>query len=269
MSNSRDDDLDIPSIVPERDEVASRSGRRVKSSSGSGGSGSSGGEGPSVPARSASGAASGPVRLLLSILTLAMLATGVGAWFFYTEGQRALAELENANGRLQALESRLSAVGEDTEETTLNLIDRIDLNFSEIDKLWAARNENRSNIADNSSTIEEHTEVIGSMENALESQADMLGSANSQLNNLQSRVDTITENVAAMEDIDQQIGSVQERLDELESSMDNLGPVANRVRTVEQDIESINVYRLQMNQTISTIRDQIQNLQQRVDSQQP
>lgn len=264
MSNSRDDDLDIPSIVPERDEVASRSGRRVKSSGGSGR-----GEETGVSMRSASGSASGPVRLLLSILTLAMLATGVGAWFFYTEGQAALVELENANGRIQALENRLSAVGEDTEETTLNLIDRIDLNFSEIDKLWAARNENRSNIADNRSTIEEHTEVIGSMENALESQADMLSSANAQLNNLQSRINTITENVAAMEDIDQQIGTVQDRLDELESSVDNLGPFADRVRTAEQDIESINVFRLQLNQTISTMRDQIQNLQQRVDSQQP
>lgn len=266
MSNSRDDDLDIPSIVPERDEVASRSGRRVKST---GGSGSSGGEGSGTPTRSVSGAASGPVRLLLSILTIGLLATCVGAWFFYTEGQRALAELENANGRLQALENRLSAVGEDTEETTLNLIDRIDLNFSEIDKLWAARNENRSNIAENRSTIEEHTEVIGSMENALESQGDMLSTANAQLNNLQSRINTITENVAAMEDIDQQISTVQERLDELESNVDNLGPIANRVRTAEQDIESINVYRLQMNQTISTMRDQIQNLQQRVESQQP
>ena len=263
MSNRPEDDLDIPSIVPERDELASRSGRRVKT--GGGGKSADAGTAP----RAASGNLSGSARLLMSILTVAMLASAVAAWFFYTEGQAVLGELEHASGRIQALENRLSAVGDDTQETTLNLIERIDLNFSEIDKLWAARNENRNNIGTQRATLEEHGEIIGSMESALESQSDILNTANAQLTNLQSRVNTITENVASMEDIDRQISALQAQMNQVESSIDNLESIGNRVRTTEQDIESINVYRLQLNQTISTLRDQIRNLQQRVGAPQP
>lgn len=263
MSNRPDDDLDIPSIVPERDELASRSGRRVKT-----GGGGKRAEGSTAP-RAASGSLSGSVRLLLSVLTIAMLAGAVAAWYFYSEGQAILGELEHASGRIQALENRLSAVGDDTEETTLNLIERIDLNFTEIDKLWAARNENRNNIATQRATLEEHSEIIGSVESALEAQNNMLNSADAQLANLQSRVNTITENIASMEDIDRQITALQAQMNQAESSIDNLESIGNRVLTTEQDIESINVYRLQLNQTISTLRDQIRNLQQRVGASQP
>ena len=255
MSRRDDDMVDIPSLVPERDEVVSRGPARRGSSS----SRTSGGKSVNVRAGT-----SGSVRFLLTILTLGMLATGAGAWVFYTQGQVALAELEDANGRLLTLENRLSAVGENTEETTLNLIERIDFNFSEIDKLWAARNQNRQNITENKTALDEQAEVISSMEGALSSQANMLTANAAELSNMKTRVDTITANVASMENIDRELQALSENLAQLSARMEILQPISSRVQTAEQDIESINVYRLQMNQTISTMQDQIRDLQQRL-----
>lgn len=252
--NKRTDELDIPRMVPERDEVVSRSsghsGQR-KSASGSSSNRSGGGVG-------------GGTRFLLFILTLGLFATVAAGYLFYSEGQRALAELEDTNMRLMALEERLSAVGENTEETTLNMVERLDSNFSEIDKLWAARNTNVENIESNTSSIEEIEELLASMEQAVESHASSLNRNTSQLDNMQSRLNSITSNISSMENLDRELTLIKEQLSEAEASLEALRPLGERVGTAEQDIESINVYRLQLNQTISTLQDQIRNLQQRV-----
>ena len=256
MNTSRDDDINVPSMVPERDELASRGGRRGVSSTSSTAGRS---RRPAGPAK-----ASSAVRFLLSILVIGMLATAGVAYLFYTEGQKALTELEEANGRLLSLENRLSAVGENTEETTLNLVERIDFNFSEIDKLWAARNQNRQNIAANKTGLESQAEAISIIETALQSQAGMLNTANAQLTSMQNRIDSIASNIANLDNFNQQLSGISQELNQIRSSVNILQSVEGRVDIAEQDIESINVYRLQLNQTVNNMQNQINSLQSRV-----
>ena len=57
----------------------------------------------------------------------------------------------------------------------------------------------------------------------------------------------------------------EERLNRVKTSMTSVEQdVENRLRTAEEDIESINVYRLQTNQTLTTLQTSINTLQQRV-----
>ena len=121
-----DDLLNIPSMVPARDEVVHRQDARKQSDI----------ERP-VRYGETIKVSTWPVRIMLGLLTLSIGAGGALGYQVYTQN---LAALEQANIRLEDLESRLALVGNSAEETTANVIERLDFNFSEVDKLWAARN---------------------------------------------------------------------------------------------------------------------------------
>ena len=78
-----------------------------------------------------------PVRFLLTLITLTLLAAGYGAYYAYEEIY--LVNMRQAELRIGDLESRLAMAGDSAEESSLNMMDTMNFNFSEIDKLWAAR----------------------------------------------------------------------------------------------------------------------------------
>ncbi|MDT8397212.1 MAG: hypothetical protein RQ899_01180 [Pseudomonadales bacterium] len=251
MATNHDDDQ-IPSIVPERDELVYH--RKKK-------------RGNSIPLAQEAVVvrASGGVRFLLTLLTLGLFATGGGAYFFYQQGMSARTDLQAAAMRISELENRLSAVGETTEESTLGLLRRIETNFSEIDKLWAARNENRTNIASNKTALENQAKTVASLESAVSNQGGILNQNATALTNLDNRLTTITGNIAGIGNLGQQLTALNADLNRVKASMSTLeSDMTSRVNNAEQDIESINAYRLQMNQTVSTLQDSINRLQQRL-----
>lgn len=257
MSDSHDD-LEIPSIVPERDEL--RSHRSTK-------------RGTPIPLIEDTVVirASGTVRFLLTILVLGMMATGGAGYFFYIQGQIALADLNTASFRIQQLESRLSTVDEAAEQSSVGLLERVDFNFAEIDKLWAARNQNRSDVAENGRNIGNIEETLTSVEAVVTNQSGGLNKNSALLANIQSRLETITSNITGIDNFGLQLITINDDLNLVKISMASLEEglvgetgLASRLGTTEQDIESINIYRLQLNQTINSMQNNINNLQQRL-----
>jgi len=103
------------------------------------------------------------------------------------------------------------------------------------------------------------------MEGAISGHSKSLSDAAAQLGNIQSRLDTISSNIAGMDNLDEQLSSMLADLNRVKTNVSSLQTsLANRLNSAEQDIESINVYRLQLNQTLETIQSRINALQQRV-----
>jgi chromosome segregation ATPase len=254
MAHNPDDFDEIPSIVPERDELVSHH-RKVKRSSAAA---------ARVPVHQevVSEGTSGMVIFFLTILTLGLLATGGAGYYFYKQGLTTQDELLSARNRLMQLESRLNLVDEAASENALNLVERVDFNFSEIDKLWAARNTLRTevtaltnNVATLKTTADELETAVGNHENLL----------SQTITSIQARIDEINRNFAGMDNLGQQLTVLNADLNRVKTSMATVEQdVENRLQTAEQDIESINVYRLQVNQTLSALQDSINRLQQRV-----
>ncbi len=96
--------------------------------------------------------ASAALKFLLSVLVLGMLAGAGGAYYFYGQGQEIQTALDRSSDRIVQLENRLNLVDESAEQSSMGLLERVDFNFSEIDKLWAARNVLRSDIGGINST---------------------------------------------------------------------------------------------------------------------
>lgn len=258
---SRDNDIleDIPSIVPERDElVTHRKRKRGTSATGSGAGARSAGYEPEVVA----GRTSGGVITMISILFLGMLGTGGAGWFFYTESEATKAELLAATARIGQLENHLSLVDQAAEQSSMDLVERVNFNFAEIDKLWAARNTLRTEVGEMKTGLTAVQATTKDLKATVDSHSQTL---EKNVTAMQARIDEINQNFAGMDDLGQQLTLLNADLNRVKTSMTAVQEdVSSRLNSFEQDIESINVYRLQVNQTMATLQENINRLQQRV-----
>src|SRR5690606_40039821 len=93
-----------------------------------------------------------------------LCASGAAGSPFYMQDQEAQSNLERALARITQLEERLNLVDEATVQSSTSLLERVDFNFSEIDKLWAARNQLRTDVGEMKNTLTALQEATKSME---------------------------------------------------------------------------------------------------------
>lgn len=253
---SRDDDLidDIPSLVPDRDEVVARRKRRRPGSRAAA---------PAVRVEEVVvSRTSGPVVFLLSILFIGMCASAAGGYFFYTQSEATKAELQRASGRIAQLENHLNLVDQAAEQTSTDLVERVNFNFSEIDKLWAARNALRSEVGELNSKVTTLDGTARSLQEIVDGHSQTL---DENVVAIQARIDEINRNFAGMDNLGEQLTLLNADLNRVKTSMTALQEsVGQQLDIYGQDIESINVYRLQVNQSIQALQDSVNRLQSRV-----
>ncbi len=263
--STENSDFDDISIVPERDELVShRKQKRGNSLSAP----------DDTPRPRGPGRLSGASKFAFTVLFLGLFASAGGAWYFHDQGLQTVDALDRANSRLLQLENRLNLVDEAAEQSSMGLLERVDFNFSEIDKLWAARNVLRNDVGTINATLGNQAESLTEIETAVAAQASMNNQQaaaldqNAQLvETIQNRVNQLNTSVSGLNNLNiaQQLSSITRDLDTLKSSMalEDSG-LADRVNINEQDIESINLYRLSLNQTINAIQQSLNELEERV-----
>jgi hypothetical protein len=257
---AQDNDIleDIPSLVPERDEL--RTHRKPKRGTSATGSGA--GAGGSYSHDVGSSRTSGAVITMISFLFIGMLATGGAGYFFYMESEATKAELLATTARIGQLENHLSLVDQATEQSSMDLVERVNFNFGEIDKLWAARNTLRTEVGEMKTGLTAVQATTKDLKVVVDSHTQTI---EKNVTAVQARIDEINQNFAGMDDLGQQLTLLNADLNRVKTGMSAVQEdVTSRLNSFEQDIESINVYRLQVNQTITTLQDSINRLQQRV-----
>lgn len=257
-------DYDNFSIVPERDELVTHRKKKRGNSMSSGG-------GSEV---TVSAGASGGLKFLLGVLVLGLLASAGGSYYFYEQGLVMQTALDGSNARIVQLENRLNLVDEAVEQSSMGLLERVDFNFSEIDKLWAARNVLRSDLGGINTILEGQAENLTQIETVVANQASMTNQQAASLDQneqiigaIRNQINSLNSNVAGLNNlnINQQLTSITGDLDTLKSSMQLEGSgLADRVNINEQDIESINLYRLSLNQTLNSLQQSLNELEERV-----
>lgn len=243
---------DIPSIMPEHDELASH--RKMK-------------RGTSVPVLDdvVEVGTSGAVRFGLVVLFLGLFATGGAGYYFYDQGMAMRDQLNAAQARIMQLQNRLNLTDEAAQQSSGTLLEKVDANFTQIDLLWANYRNHTASLAEINKFVEDAKGTISSMEGAIAGHSKTLNEATAQIANMQSRLETITSNIAGMDDLDQQLTTIKSDLNGLKTTVAGMQKgLVGRVDSAEQDIESINVYRLQLNQTLDSLQNSINELQQRV-----
>ena len=253
-----DDLLNIPSMVPARDEVVHHQNKRRQ---------------PEIEPTHRYGetikVSTWPVRIMLGVLTLAIAA---GGYLAYTVYQDNLAALRQANLRLEDLEGRLALVGDSAEETTANVLERLDFNFSEIDKLWAARNATNNNVNELTGKVavledasQGHTETTETLAQLISRNANQTQDALVELNRVKTEVEQAVANITRLNTSMQSVQSVAQDMANIRASLNNgdstLVGLQDRMANVEEAVESIDAYRLQVNQTIIRLQENIEAMQ--------
>lgn len=237
------DDKIIPSIKPDQDEVASyrRSGRS---------------EAPKQ---------SNFNGLLVFVIVLMAIMMGVGGYTIY-ELQERLARsnelLEQGQENIRQLDSRLAATGTDVSKTLQDLKAQVETNFSEIDKLWAvAYRQNRPDIQKNVRAIAELKDDLGGKVNSMDASVkQMTGQYGSMLAELTSlREGLLQDNEELITEIALLRGQVQDQAVAAEAGKRNLNALTGKVTENQEAIESIDRYRLQINQRLIDLQNQIQS----------
>jgi chromosome segregation ATPase len=213
-----------------------------------------------------------PVRIMLTLLVLAF---GGASYLAYTVYEENLRQLDQANRRIMDLENRLAMVGDSAEETALNIVERVDFNFSEIDKLWAARNTTNRNVTDltgrvtnvetrsqeNQTAIEETTvRLVQSTSVAENAQRDVAAVRN-ETGQLAERLTALNGQVQNLQGVAQELVNLRATISTTENAS---GGFNDRLVRVEQAIEAIDAYRMQSNQALQRLQQQIESVAQRI-----
>ena len=164
-------------------------------------------------------------------------------WFFNTSGNQQEAG-QNFVERISILEERLA----EKDDQISNLTEEVDADLKfvnkEVRKLWDLSNKrNRKNISDNLNSIESLNEKIESID-----KTDEVLSAQQRALTLElARIKNIQENINSQID-----------------SFDDTAPVeieSDRLTNIEESIDSFNAYRVQVNQSLLNLREELNELE--------
>jgi len=257
------DDLGkLPPMVPERDDVDTHvSNRRAQS------------QDIVMPARGSSPrTSSGALRWAVVLLFIAAGAAGGFAYDYVTKAQAAARAAEL---RIADLERRLNLVGDSAEESTLKMIERMDFNFSEIDKLWAARRVINGNIDELKGETARLRMNNEGQDEAIAQAATAAASASDKTVSIEARINSLNTELAAVATAARELDADVARLDglrgdlesiraELNSGDSTLLGLAGRLDYVEQSMESVNAFRLQVNDSLFRLQQNVESIQSAV-----
>ena len=163
-------------------------------------------------------------------------------WFFNTSGNQQQAG-QNFFERISVLEERLAQ--KDQQINILSEEVNEDLKFvnKEVRKLWDLSNKrNRKNISENLNSIENLYEKIES----IDKKDEVLSAQQRALTLELARIKNIQDNINSQLDNFDDITPNETRLD--------------RLADIEESIDSFNVYRIQVNQSLLNLREQLNDL---------
>ena len=212
------------------------------------------------------------VRIALTMLFLVVIAAGAGAYYGYGIYE---ADLRQADLRIGDLERRLALVGDTAEDSMVNIQETLDFHFSEIDKLWAARNVLRQQGTDIQGEIaklalvdEGQDEVTANISSQIANTEEAIGASNTRINTLVSDMGELTESIAAMDtelaNLESLRGDMQSVQAALNSGDSNLLGLIGRIEYMEESMESVNAHRLQINETLFRLQENIEALQRQL-----
>ncbi len=246
---------DIPPMVPSRDDVVTRQRARRQ---------------PDIvhPTQYAEvvKVSTWPVRIMLFLLTAVIGAAAYGAWLFQDRYER---DMLQADRRISDLENRLAMVGDSAEETTANVIERVDFNFSEIDKLWAARRATNQDVTDLTGRVGLTEDAVKQARDDIEMTGQLIAQTTNlvdetrrQLAELQGSVQQSNQSLASLESNMQNLQAVAQDMVNLRATLVSTqgasGGLNERLAKVEEAIEAIDAYRLQINQTVLRLQQNIE-----------
>ena len=201
-------------------------------------------ERPEVSSNRGSRRTKGGGLLLSSTLTIINLIGLVVLflWFFNTSGNQQMAG-QNFIERISGLEDSFNLQTDVIEDLNQNLDSELRFVNKEVRKLWDLSNKrNRKNISENLNSIEDISVKLDEL---------------SKLN------ETLSAQQRALALELAKIAKIQEKANEALNNIDGLSSKTadSNLREIEESLESFNAYRIQVNKSLISLREQVNQLE--------
>jgi chromosome segregation ATPase len=206
---------------------------------------------------------------MLSLLTLTVAGGVYAAYYFYGNYQT---DLRQAGLRISDLEMALALAGESAEESDNNLMEDINRTIEQYDLLWANWRANNKQFDDIQGEIsrlkmtnEGQDEAAVTISQAIAKVNESIISSDTQLNRLKENYGQLTQSVNDLDNSLSELGSMRGDLESIRQALNSgdstvLG-LAGRVEYIEQTLESVNAHRLQINESLFRLQENIEALQ--------
>lgn len=260
---SENDEIDeIPSMVPDRDHMDTHLGnRRAKERQIAP---------PGYHRAPVERAGTWPVRIMLGLLTLAVGAGGYAGWYFYNEMYQT--DLRQTNLRLGDLELQLNVTGQEAADEATSLREGIERTIEQYDLLWANWRANNQEFEDIRSEIARLGLVNEGQDEAAANNSRQIATANNTLSDVQRRLNGFVDELQSfnnsMVGLDREVQSLAGMEGDLESIRQALSSgdstvlgLVGRLEYMEQSMESVNAHRLQINQSLFRLQEQLEAMQ--------
>ncbi|MDG2420978.1 MAG: hypothetical protein P8N40_04705 [Gammaproteobacteria bacterium] len=210
-----------------------------------------------------------PVRIMLTVLTLVVGSGIYAAYYFYGNYQT---DLRQASLRIGDLEMALALAGESAEESDNNLMEDINRTIEQYDLLWANWRANNKQFDDIQGEIsrlkmtnEGQDEAAANISQAIASVNESIMTSDTQINNLRNNYNQLMQSVASLDNSLGELGTLRGDLESIRQALNSgdstvLG-LAGRVEYIEQSMESVNAHRLQINESLFRLQENIEALQ--------
>jgi len=144
----------------------------------------------------------------------------------------------------------------------MDLVQRVNFNFSEIDKLWAARNTLRTEVGDLKTSM---TAVQGSTKSLEETVSSHSRTLDENVVKIQARIDEINRNFAGMDNLGQQLTLLNADLNRVKTTMTDMeDKFTASLGDLARERESLILFRQQTLETIRNLQENVNRLQARV-----
>lgn len=248
MPDKDDDSLtEIPSMVPDSDELADRRAQQA----------------PRKPAPKKPGGGGG--FLWWSVL-LVLLVGLLGLGFLLNQTSNRLkreqAQLDDYQQRIAVLEKKLSVTDQSVSTSSTAMRAKIGDLDSEIRKLWDnVWKRSKKELAEHDAQIDKLDARIGKLNAAEDAQDKTVKALNSRIGETQLSMKVLSDQLDAAGDIPTQLKALNSQLDGIESDLAKMkalqAKLGKRVDDVEGWVASFNAYRRQVNNKLLNLQNSV------------
>ena len=158
------------------------------------------------------------------------------------------------------------------------MIERMDFNFTEIDKLWAARRVINRALEDAQSSLvklalvnEGQDEVAANNSAQIANTNRSLTVSDTRINSITTDFDQLTRSMANLNVDVQELQGLRADMESIRQSLNsgdvNVLGLLGRLEYIEESMESVNANRQQVNESLLRIQESIRSLQRSINAQ--
>ncbi|MEP0073282.1 MAG: hypothetical protein ABJE79_11295 [Marinomonas sp.] len=251
----RDDDVEIPSLTLDQDEVSDRRPQMATPKKRPTPTPTQPKHAPNVVHKKAN------LMWVYFLFLLLLAASSGGGYWLWQQNQQLRSEVYGAKSEIENLDHQLLAADVSANEQGQTLEETLKEHDSEIRKLWAiAYDRNRKSIASNTQTVEKLENQLAELKENISTQSKRIAIQSDVLNDIEAGYNKLVPSVASLDGVVKGIATTQE------TQSKSIEEIGETVSSQSDHIDLIDDKVVEQGNVLSNIQQALDNLEKAISS---